>query len=154
MAGSICSFIIHESVTTQKTTYFPGAGFCSAGWFRCLFVSILRWIFSDLSNRRRWCKDLCKGKPRCGNMFTNSLWEYLVIFLVISFMIYLFSTLSLYYLGSLGSLQVCHGTLIFEQSKSVHLNLNFCIFILCQVWYFSSSVKSVWGKHCSWVFEN
>ena len=41
------------------------------------------------------------------------------------------STLSLYYLGSLGSLRVCHGTLIFEQSKSIHLNLNFCIFILC-----------------------
>ena len=27
LAGSICSFIIHESVTTQKTTFFPGAGF-------------------------------------------------------------------------------------------------------------------------------
>ena len=58
-----------------------------------------------------------------GNVYISL--DYLLIFAVISFMIYLIFNLSLYYLGSFGSLRVCHGTLIFEQSKFTHLNLNF-----------------------------
>ena len=148
--------LFHGSVSTQTTIYCTEAGICStSGWFHGLFVSRSTLPSCGLRMKARSITTV-GGKLDVGEMFTI-FWEYLVYFFWFSRSKLICFKFFLSYLsyGSFVGFRVCHGMIAqLRTRKSTHLNLNFCIFILCQVSYFGSSVKSVWGKHCWWVFEN